>query len=73
MAIKSNNEPKLNLMLLKESLWKVEDKLNVILESIADHEAELIRLKRRTNLSLERIGKVETRLGKNIKGRAKNE
>ncbi len=72
MVIKSNNDRKINLMLLKESLWKVEDKLNVILESIADHEAELIRLKRLTDLGLERLGKVETQLGKNIKRRAKN-
>ncbi len=60
-------------MLLKESLWKVEDRLNVILESIADHEAELLRLKRLSNLSLERIGKIESRLGNKFKRDVENE
>ena len=60
-------------MFLKETLWKVEDKLNVILESIADHEAEQIRQKRLTNLMLERLGKLEAPFGKNIKRRAENE
>ncbi len=60
-------------MLLKESLWKVEDRLNVILESIADHEAELLRLKRLSNLSLERFGKIESRIGNKLKREVENE
>lgn len=40
----------MSLMLLQESLWKIEDKLNVIVECIADHEAELIRVKRKIQL-----------------------
>ncbi len=73
MFNKPNNTGKINLMLLKESLWKVEDRLNVILESIADHEAELLRLKRLSNLSLERIGKIELRLGNKLKKDIENE
>ena len=67
MVNKSSDNGKINLMLLKETLWKVEDKINVILESIADHEAEQIRQKRLTNLILERLSKLEAQSGKNIK------
>ena len=49
------DEQKLHHMLLKESIWKIEDKLNVIMESIADHEAELIRLRRLISLSAQRL------------------
>ncbi|MEZ5357202.1 MAG: hypothetical protein R3F48_13535 [Candidatus Zixiibacteriota bacterium] len=53
---------KMAIMLLKEAIWKVEDRLNVILESIADHEAEIIRLRQHSHLSSERLTKIETRL-----------
>lgn len=56
------------IMLLKESLWKVEDRLNIILESIADHEAEIIRLKQHSRLSSERLGKIEAKIGHIING-----
>jgi hypothetical protein len=69
MAEKPNNKKKLNLMLIQESLWQIEDKMNVILESIADHEAELIRMKRLTTLILNRIGKLEARSEIEPKGR----
>lgn len=44
--------------LLQESLWNLEDKLNIILEGTADHDAELIRLKRLSNQILDRLSKV---------------
>lgn len=44
--------------LLQESLWNLEDKLNIILEGTADHDAELIRLKRLSNQILDRLAKV---------------
>jgi len=53
---------KMKIMLLQESFWKVEDKMNIILESIADQEADVIRLKRLTSLLQERLGRVETQL-----------
>ncbi len=48
-------------MLLQESIWKIEDRLNVFLESIADHEAELIRLKRRIDLMINGLERLEAR------------
>jgi len=60
MAENMNDKRRISLMLVQESLWKVEDKLNVILESVADHEAELIRLRRLVNLISERIGALES-------------
>ena len=36
---------KLTLQLLEEKIWKVEDKVDVLIEHLADHEAELINLK----------------------------
>jgi hypothetical protein len=69
MVDKLNDRHEMTLLLIQESLWKVEDKLNIVLESIADHEAELIRLKRLTDLSLQRLAKIETRrLRKNKEG-----
>lgn len=44
-----------SLLLLQESLWGIEDKLNVIVESIADHEAEINRLKRLNLIFSERL------------------
>ena len=54
---KKGNE--LSLMLLQESLWGIEDKINVIVETLADHEAEIIRLKRHNQLHSERLNTLE--------------
>ncbi len=48
MANSPSSEPKTQILLLKELVWKIDDKLKVILETQADHEAEIIRLKRKT-------------------------
>lgn len=48
-------------MLLQESLWKVEDKLSLMLESLADHEAELIRLRRLITQATQRLHTLESR------------
>lgn len=45
MVIKNNKKRKLSLLLLQESVWGIEDKLKIMVESIAYHEAEIIRLK----------------------------
>ena len=49
----------MELKLLKENLWNVEDKTNVLLESTADHEAELIRLRRLNTIFLKRLIRLE--------------
>jgi len=56
-------------MLIRESIWQIEDKVNIIQESIADHEAELIRLKRLTALAKERIDKIDAQKGINPNNR----
>lgn len=59
MVEEPNNNRKMTDMLLQESVWKVEDKVNVILESMADQEAEVIRLKRHMTQVLERLAEIE--------------
>ena len=61
MVERANKDRKLSLMLLRESLWQVEDKVNIILESVADHEAELIRNKRTIDSISERLNRLESR------------
>ena len=58
--VEKHNSKKISLMLLQESLWNIEDKINIFLESIADHEAEIIRLKRFNQLFSERLSKLES-------------
>lgn len=48
-------EKKLSLMLLRESIWGIEDKLKTIIETQADHEADIIRLKRSQNRILNHL------------------
>jgi hypothetical protein len=65
-----NNKQKISLMLLREALWQLEDKIKVITETQADHEADLIRLKHSfTNIlnhlkELQSLIKSKRRLGK---------
>jgi len=47
---------------LQESLWKIEDRINVILESLADHEADIIRIKRLNPQILQRLDVLETQI-----------
>lgn len=72
MPEKPESRKKLDDMLLHETVWKIEDKMNIMLESIADHEAELIRLKRLINLSLQRLARLESQASKRIT-KTKNE
>ena len=46
MIDKSNFTRHTSQFLLRESIWEIEDKLDIILEDLANHEAEIIRLKR---------------------------
>jgi len=60
MSESSFDTIQMQFKLLQESLWNLEDKFSVVLDSDADHEAELIRLKRRLDHCVERISKLET-------------
>ncbi len=51
----------MDFVLLREKVWDLEDKMNIVQESIADQEAELVRLKRLTNLISERVRRLESR------------
>lgn len=57
-----NSQPRLTLLLLQEAIWRVEDRLHVILESVADLEAEALRLKRLSELHSKRLEAVEQRI-----------
>ncbi len=61
MSEEANDKRGITLMLLQESLWKLEDKLGLVMESIADHEADLIRLRRLITLATERLHTLESR------------
>ena len=56
------NQPRMTLLLLQETIWQVEDRLNVIAESVVDQEAEIIRLKRLNDLHARRMESFESRL-----------
>ena len=66
--MEQENNANMELKLLKEAIWNVEDKLNVILEAIAEHKAELIRLRQLTNLCLQRLARLETQSNKGCEG-----
>ncbi|MCP4603478.1 MAG: hypothetical protein GY847_23660 [Proteobacteria bacterium] len=59
MADPSNNCRKINLMLLQESVWQVEDRMNVFIETLADQEAALIRLKGTVTTLDQRLNRLE--------------
>lgn len=61
MSNGTNEKKRIALMVLQESLWKVEDKLIQMIENLADHEAELIRLRRLITLTTERLHTLESR------------
>ena len=59
MEDKRTKQSDLSLLLLQESVWGIEDKIKVIRETMADHEAELIRLKRLNQLFADRLKTLE--------------
>lgn len=71
MIDKAKNSRKLSLLLLQESLWKIEDKLNIFVEGLADHEADIIRLRRSIDQVSLRLKSLETLVQK-PKRRLKN-
>lgn len=60
MVDKAKSSKNLSLLLLQESLWKIEDKLNVFVEGLADHEADIIRLRRSLDKVSLRLKSLET-------------
>jgi len=61
MSEEPNDNRGISIMLLQESVWKLEDKLSLVMESLADHEADLIRLRRLITLAAQRMHTLETR------------
>lgn len=59
MADPRSDSDKVDVILLQESFWKLEDKLEVFVESLADLEAEVIRLKRAVKLIEQRLDNEE--------------
>lgn len=66
--MKNGNRIDLELKLLKEAIWNIEDKINVFMESLADHEAEIIRLNRLSKLCFKRLQLFENLKRDNKKG-----
>ena len=57
--MENENTNGLDLKLLEERIWNVDDKLNIALESQADLEADFIRMKQRISRSIERLDRLE--------------
>jgi len=60
MNTRANNNKKITLLLLQETLWKIEDKVTIILENIIEHEKEINKLQRYARHHSERIHKLES-------------
>ena len=69
--VEKNNKHKLSLMLLREALWEVQDKIKTIIETQADHEADLIRLRNATKIILNQLKNIQLSQ-KNQKGGRKS-
>jgi len=44
--IENGKTRKISILLLQESLWGIEEKLDVIVDTMTDHEVELLNVKR---------------------------
>ena len=62
MAAKDNTKNNINLMLVREEIWRLEDQVGIFLESVTEHEAELLRMRRHITLLQQRIDNLESRL-----------
>ena len=62
MPKSTDSQPKLTLLLLREAIWQIEDRVNVLVESVADQEAEVLRLKRLNELHTKRLESLESAL-----------
>jgi hypothetical protein len=47
---------KIQTMLLQESIWGLEDKVNIMREDLAKHEVDLLHLKHTTEWILRKLG-----------------
>lgn len=59
MADPSDNCKRINSMLLQESVWQIEDRMNVFIETLADQEAALIRLRGTVTALEQRLARLE--------------
>jgi len=68
MVEKNDKKRKMIILLIQESIWKIEDKLNVIVKSLATHRAELIRHERLIRKILKHLDKLNGKSKKTKKG-----
>ena len=61
MGEKDCKEEHISLMLLREDVWKVDDRVNILVETIADHEAELLRQKQMIDTLSNNINRITAR------------
>lgn len=60
MVNNHDNRHRISTILFRESLWNIEDNVKNILEGVADHEAELIRLRHAIETLARRLEKSDT-------------
>jgi hypothetical protein len=50
------DDDKIHLLLLQESMWQIEDKIDTSLEEIAKHQAALRQIKNMTESLMHKLG-----------------
>ena len=70
--MENNNTQTMDRRLIEERFWNLEDKMEVVQESIADHEADIVRLKQRTMRCIERLDRLESKQ-REVKRRTKDD
>lgn len=60
MTFEKDKEDSLSSLLINERLWKLEDRLNIVIASNSEHEQELIRHKRMIMLLSDRLDSEES-------------
>ena len=56
MVDKTDNNQKIQLLLLQESMWQIEDKIDRSLDEIAKHQAALLLIKSMTESIMHKLG-----------------
>jgi len=68
--VDKNSSDQLDLMLLREAIWGLEDKINSIIEALADIEADTIRFKRlatRSDFKLSELEKLKNQTSAEVR------
>jgi len=61
MSLKVNNDQNISMNLLRESIWEIEDKLKVVMESVTSLEKEHEKLRNLSDHISRRIKKIKER------------